>query len=112
MMRNSARLCNTRAFLTCVREMASSDSRVTSRANKWPTREESSSLLLSDKYSFKGKRLTSQTNHLLMNVVEYFKKEARAIRMFLEKYPKQPVRQQHDIEGCVRVTDSTIKVFQ
>ena len=76
-MRNSARLRNTRAFLTCVREMASSDSRATSRANKRPTQGESSSSPLSDKHSFKGKRLTSQTKHLLMNVVEYFEKEAK-----------------------------------
>ena len=32
---------------------------------------------MQEKYSFTGKRLTSQLKHIVMNVVEYFKNEAK-----------------------------------
>ena len=54
--------------------MASLSSAATSRANKLRREGESTS---QDKYTFQGKRLNSQTKHLLMNVVEYFEKEAK-----------------------------------
>ena len=54
--------------------MASSSSTVTSRANKCRREDESST---QDKYTFQGKLLSSQTKHVLMNMVEYIKKEAK-----------------------------------
>ena len=45
-----------------------------SRANKCCREDESSS---QDKYTFQGKHLTRQIKHVLMNVVEYFKKEVK-----------------------------------
>ena len=73
-----------------VNEMALLSSTATSRANKRCREDESTS---QDKYTFQGKHLNSQTKHLLMNVVEYFKKEAKKSKMFLKEYQKQPVRQ-------------------
>ena len=49
---------------------------------------------ISEKYSFKGRYLTRLTKHLV-NVVKYFKREAkkpRAVRTLLRKYRKQQVR--------------------
>ena len=57
--------------------MASSDSRAILRANKRPRAGESSSLLSREKYSFKGKHLVSQTKHVVLNVMEYFEREAK-----------------------------------
>ena len=54
--------------------MASSDFRATLRANKRSRGSESSSR---ERYSFKGKRLASQTKYIVMNVMEYFEREAK-----------------------------------
>ena len=46
---------------------------------------------ISEKYSFKGRRLTKLTNHLLVNVAKYFEREAkkpRAVRTLLRKHRK------------------------
>ena len=64
-------------FRFYLNEMASSDSSATTRATKRSRRGGSSPLPLQEKYSFKGKRLTSQTKRVLMNVVEYFENEAK-----------------------------------
>ena len=69
---NSTRLCNLHAFFFNVNEMASLSSTVTSKANKHHGKDESTSHV---KYTFQGKRC--QTKHLLMNLVEYFEKEAK-----------------------------------
>ena len=55
-------------------EMASTSYTATSRANKCFREDKSSS---QDKYTFTRKRPTSQTKRMLMNVVEYFKKEVK-----------------------------------
>ena len=55
-------------------EMASLSTAATSRANKHHRENESTSQV---KYTFQGKRLNSQMKHLLMNVLEYVKKEAK-----------------------------------
>ena len=73
-MRNNSQLRNNHAFLVTWKSMALLDSRVTSRANKRSRRGESSS---HEKHSFQGKRLTSQTKRVVMNMVEYFKREAK-----------------------------------
>ena len=57
--------------------MASSISRATLQANKQPRGGESSTLPTREKYCFTGKRLTSQTKHVIMNVMEYFEREAK-----------------------------------
>ena len=49
-------------------------STLTLRANKCRREDESTSQV---NYTFQGKHLKRQTKHLLMNVVEYFKKEAK-----------------------------------
>ena len=77
MMRNSAQLRNSHAFLLHLEIMASPDFRATSRANKRPGGAQSSSLPSREKYCFTGKRLTSQTKHVVMNVKEYFEREAK-----------------------------------
>ena len=46
----------------------------TSRANKRHREDKSTSQV---NYTFQGKHLKHQTKHLLMNVVEYFEKEAK-----------------------------------
>ena len=57
-----------------VNEMASLSSAVTLKANKHHGKDESTSQV---KYTFQGKSLKCQTKHLLMNLVEYFEKEAK-----------------------------------
>ena len=50
---------------------------------------------ISEKYSFKGRRLTRLTKHLLVNMVQYFEREAkkpRGVRTLLRKHRKQQVR--------------------
>ena len=76
--------------------MVSSSSAATSRADKCHREDESSS---QDKYTFQGKCLTSQTKHVLMNVVKYFKKEAKKIKGYpniLERLSKATGK-----TGCV-----------
>ena len=46
----------------------------TSRANKYHREDKSTSQV---NYTFQGKHLKRQTKHLLMIMVEYFKKEAK-----------------------------------
>ena len=75
-------MCNTRNYVKpffrfYLNEMASSDSSATTRATKRSRRGGSSPLPLQEKYSFKGKRLASQTKRVLMNVVEYFENEVK-----------------------------------
>ena len=70
----STRLYNLLAFFFNVNEMTSLSSAVTSKANKHHGKDESTSQV---KYTFQGKSLKCQTNHLLMNLVEYFEKEAK-----------------------------------
>ena len=55
-------------------KMASLSSVSTSRANKHRREDESTSQV---NYTFQGKHLKCQMKHLLMKVVEYFKKEAK-----------------------------------
>ena len=55
-------------------EMASSSSTATPRVTKRRREEDSPS---QEKYSFTGKRLTSQSKRIVMNVVEYFTNEAK-----------------------------------
>ena len=50
---------------------------------------------ISEKYSFKGRRLTRLTKRLLVNVVKYFDKEAKKTKgrsNIVEKNRKQQVR--------------------
>ena len=50
---------------------------------------------ISEKYSFKGKRLTRLTMHLLVNGAKYFEREAkkpRAIQTLLRKHRKYHAR--------------------
>ena len=54
--------------------MASLSSAVTSKADKHHGKDESTSQV---KYTFQGKSFKCQTKHLLMNLVEYFEKEAK-----------------------------------
>ena len=54
--------------------MESLSSIVTSRASKCCREDESTS---QDKYTFQGKNLKCQTKHFFMNILEYFKKEAK-----------------------------------
>ena len=77
MMHNSAQLRNSHAFLLHLKIMASSDCRAASQANKQLRGAQSSSLPSQEKYCFTGKRLTSQTKHVVMNVKEYFEREAK-----------------------------------
>ena len=77
MMCNRAQLHNSHAFLLHLEIMASSDYRATSRANKWLRGTQSSSLPSREKYCFTGKHLTSQTKHIIMNMKEYFEREAK-----------------------------------
>ena len=62
------------SFLSDMNEMALFSSTGTSRSNECCREDESSS---QDKYTFQGKHLTHLTKHLLMNMVKYFKKEAK-----------------------------------
>ena len=55
-------------------KMALLSSTSTSKANQ-SHREDESTLQVN--YTFQGKHLTHQTKHLLMNMVEYFEKEAK-----------------------------------
>ena len=85
---NSTWLCNLHAFFFNVNEMASLSSAVTSKANKHHGKDESTSQV---KYTFQGKSFKCQTKHLLMNLVEYFEKEAKkskVIQTFLKEYQK------------------------
>ena len=75
--------------------MASLDSTVSLTTNKQLKPKDSSCLVLSEKYSFKVKRLTRLMDHLLMNVTKYFEsktKKQKAIRKLLRKHTKQWVR--------------------
>ena len=95
-MRNNARLHNCHAFHLRRKLMASSSYRAISAANKRPRGSKSFSLLPQENlYSFCGKRLTSQSKKIMMNVMEYFKNEAKKSRghpNVVEKVCKQPVR--------------------
>ena len=75
--------------------MVSLDSTVSLTTNKQLKQEESSCLAASEKYSFKLKRLTRLTDHLLVKVAKFFKSETKkpsAIRKSLSKHTKHWVR--------------------
>ena len=55
-------------------KIVSLSSAATSRANKHHREDESTSQV---KYTFQGKHLKCQMKHLLINVEEYFEKEAK-----------------------------------
>ena len=73
--------------------MTSLSSDANSRAKKCRKVKESTSQV---KNTFQGKNLNSQMKYLLMNVAEYFEKEAKKSKSHpsvLERVSKQPVRQ-------------------
>ena len=63
-------------------KMALLSSASTSRANKHRREDESTSQV---NYTFQGKCLKCQTKHLLMNVVEYFEKEAKKSKCLVSR---------------------------
>ena len=90
-LRNITQLRNSHYLLAQI-IMASLDSTVSLTTNK---QLDSSCLALSEKYSFKVKRLTRLMDHLLVNVTKYFKSETKkqkAIPKLLRKHTKQWVR--------------------
>ena len=55
-------------------KMALLSSTLTSRANKYHREDKSTSQV---NYTLQGKHLKCQTKHLIMNVLDYFKKEVK-----------------------------------
>ena len=93
-LRNITQLRNSHYLLAQI-IMASLDSTVSLTTNKQLKLKDSSCLALSEKYSFKVKRLTRLMDHLLVNVTKYFESETKkqkAIPKLLRKHTKQWVR--------------------
>ena len=86
-LRNITQLRNSHYLLAQI-IMASLDSTVSLTTNKQLILKDSSCLALSEKYSFKVKRLTRLIDHLLVNVTKYFEsktKKQKAIQKLLRK---------------------------